>query len=71
MTVSTPHNKLSSTLKFVGSFNQNSVAEHESLDWAPVQDSHLVRSPTSAPVSCLKHKNDSSVFFEFASQNIA
>ena len=54
MTVSPPHDKLSSTLTFVGS-NLNSVAEHESLDWAPVQDS-ISRTPTSAPVSCLKHK---------------
>ena len=38
MTVSTPHNNLNSTLKFVGRKN-NSVAEHESLDWAPVHDS--------------------------------
>ena len=56
MTVFTPHDNLSSTLKFVGS-NLNSAAEHESLDWAPAQDSQLWRSPTSAPVSCLKHKN--------------
>ena len=53
MTISTPHNKLNSTLTFVGSLNQNSVAEHESLDWAPAQDS-ISRSPTSAPVSCLE-----------------
>ena len=55
MTVLTPHDKLSSTLTFVGT--NKSVAEHESLDWAPVQDSQLWRTPTSAPVSCLKHKN--------------
>ena len=54
MTVFTPHRNLSSTLKFVGTIK--SVAEHESLDWAPAQDS-ISRSPTSAPVSCLKHKN--------------
>ena len=40
MTVLTPHNKLSSTLTFVGSIT-NSAAEHESLDWAPAQDSPL------------------------------
>ena len=54
MTVLTPHDKLSSTLKFVGTIN--SVAEHESLDWAPAQDSHFWRSPTSAPVSCFEEK---------------
>ena len=54
MTVLTPRKDLNSTLKFVGSFNNNSVAEHESLDWAPAQDSHIARSPTSAPVSCLE-----------------
>ena len=56
MTVFTPRNNLSSTLTFVGSLNQYSVAEHESLDWAPAQDSQLWRSPTSAPVSCLEEK---------------
>ena len=56
MTVLTPCKDLSSTLTFVGSLT-NSVAEHESLDWAPVQDSQFWRTPTSAPVSCLKHKN--------------
>ena len=55
MTVFTPHNKLNSTLTFVGS-NINSAAEHESLEWAPAQDSHLWRSPTSAPVSCFEEK---------------
>ena len=54
MTVFTTHKDLSSTLKFVGIIN-NSVAEHESLDWAPAQDS-ISRSPTSAPVSCLEEK---------------
>ena len=54
MTVFTPHKDLSSTLTFVGSKNK-SAAEHESLDWAPAQDSQFWRTPTSAPVSCLKH----------------
>ena len=54
MTVFTPRNKLSSTLTFVGRKNK-SAAEHESLDWAPAQDSQFWRTPTSAPVSCLKH----------------
>ena len=65
MTVLTHHRDLSSTLTFVGIFN-NSVAEHESLDWAPAQDS-ISRSPTSAPVSCLKHKNGS--FFYYSENN--
>ena len=53
MTVLTTHRDLNSTLTFVGRKNQNSAAEHESLDWAPVQDS-ISRSPTSAPVSCFE-----------------
>ena len=56
MTVFTPHRNLNSTLTFVGTPLIISVAEHESLDWAPVQDSPLWRSPTSAPVSCLEEK---------------
>ena len=60
MTVSTPHRDLNSTLTFVGSLNQYSVAEHESLDWAPVQDS-ISRTPTSAPVSCLKHNEGTKI----------
>ena len=43
MTVFTPHKDLSSTLTFVGRKN-NSAAEHESLDWAPVQDSSKLKS---------------------------
>ena len=58
MTVLTPHNKLSSTLTFVGT--NYSVAEHESLEWVPAQDS-ISRSPTSAPVSCFE-ENFSDVY---------
>ena len=68
MTVSTPHKDLNSTLTFVGRKN-NSVAEHESLDWAPAQDSTL-RTPTSAPVSCLEEKlNGINLFFQMAIEN--
>ena len=40
MTVFTTRKDLNSTLTFVGTPLTNSVAEHESLDWAPAQDSH-------------------------------
>ena len=53
MTVFTPHRNLNSTLTFVGTPLTISAAEHESLDWAPAQDS-IVRTPTSAPVSCFE-----------------